>query len=172
MLQISPDLPAQVALDALSTPAFATMTHGAERRLAAKLAPILIRHLTHAGSAGSSFFGCADKMGSRGGGLIVTWAGICDRGQLGTRPDVGRGVGVPQAFYSGRPRPERAQASESSSCSGWNSLDHAHRAKSRTRSRQQAGYRSCVLHRGRAVNQLGWPLPDILRALPQLEGSG
>jgi hypothetical protein len=28
-------------------------------------------------------------------GLIVIQAGICDGDQLGTRPDVGRGMGVP-----------------------------------------------------------------------------
>lgn len=66
--------------------------------------------------------GRVDKRDSQGG-LIVIQTGICDGDQLGTRPDVGRGVGVSRALHSGRPRPERAQAHEPPPCFGWDFLD-------------------------------------------------
>ena len=39
------------------------------------------------------YLGRVDKRGSQGA-LMVIQAGICDGDQLGTRPDVGRGMGV------------------------------------------------------------------------------
>lgn len=46
------------------------------------------------------------------GGLNVIQAGICDWKQLGPRPHVGRGMGVPLGFHPIDPRAERAQAPE------------------------------------------------------------
>ena len=68
--------------------------------------------------------GRVDKRDSQGG-LIVIQAGICDGDQLGTRPDVGRGMGISRALHSGRPRPERAQTREPPPCSGLDFLDRA-----------------------------------------------
>lgn len=59
--------------------------------------------------------------------LNVIQAGICDGDQLGTSPDVGRGVGVSRVLHLGRPRTERMQAYEPSPCSGSDFLDRAHR---------------------------------------------
>lgn len=68
--------------------------------------------------------GRVDKMDSQGA-LNVIQAGICDGDQLGTRPDVGRGMGLSRALHSGDPSPERAEAHEPSCCSGWNFLGRA-----------------------------------------------
>ena len=54
-----------------------------------------------------SFVGRVDKRDSQGA-LNVIQAGICDGDQLGTRPDVGRGMGLSRALHSGDPSPERA----------------------------------------------------------------
>lgn len=59
------------------------------------------------------------------GALNVIQAGICDGAQLGTRPDVGRGMGLSRALHSGDPSPERAEAHEPSWCSGWNFVGRA-----------------------------------------------
>lgn len=75
---------------------------------------------------GNGLLGRVDKRDSQGV-LNVIQAGICDGDQLGTRPDVGRGMGVSRAFHLGRPRPERAQTHEPSPCSGWDFLDRTHR---------------------------------------------
>ncbi|GAB1381539.1 hypothetical protein MASR1M49_43860 [Pararhodobacter aggregans] len=55
----------------------------------------------------SDWVGCLGRVDKRDsqGGLIVIQAGICDGDQLGTRPDVGRGMGLPRALHSGRPGP-------------------------------------------------------------------
>ncbi|GAB5431000.1 MAG: hypothetical protein EpisKO_03700 [Epibacterium sp.] len=50
---------------------------------------LLIRHSFYA----DAYLGRVDKRDSQGA-LIVIQAGICDGDQLGTRPDVGRGMGV------------------------------------------------------------------------------
>lgn len=68
--------------------------------------------------------GGVDKRDSQGG-LIVIQAGICDGDQLGTRPDVGRGMGLSRALHPGDPSPERAQGNEPSPCSGWDFLGRA-----------------------------------------------
>ena len=73
-----------------------------------------------------TMLGRVDKRDSQGA-LIVIQAGICDGDQLGTRPDVGRGMGVSRGLHPGDPRPEWAQTQEPSPCSGWNFLDRAHR---------------------------------------------
>ena len=65
-------------------------------------------HSTYPASVLIVFLGRVDKRDSQGV-LNVIQAGICDGDQLGTRPDVGRGMGVSRALHPGRPRPERAQ---------------------------------------------------------------
>ncbi len=54
------------------------------------------------------FLGRVDKRDSQGA-LIVIQAGLCDGDQLGTRFDVGRGMGFSRALHSGRPSAEWAQ---------------------------------------------------------------
>lgn len=54
-------------------------------------------------------------------------AGIIDGDQLGTRADVGRGMGVSRTLHLGNLRPKWAQTHQPSHCSGWNFLDRPHR---------------------------------------------
>ena len=69
--------------------------------------------------------GSVDKRDSlRSVGVIQT--GICNGDQLGTRPDVGRGMEVILTVHPDSPRPERTQTYQPPPCSRWDFLDRAH----------------------------------------------
>ena len=59
-------------------------------------------------------------------GLIVIQAGIWNGDPLGTRLDVGRGMGVSCALHPCCPGPEWTQTHQPSPCSGWDFLDSPH----------------------------------------------